>query len=67
MDRQTTLTVNQLIKEYENNLDIKLSTKERMIFSYAYFIGHNNLDFPEEEEIPNFNDMHTYINNLEIE
>lgn len=36
--------IDELIKEYEDNMGIKLSTRERYIFSYAYTVGKAGLD-----------------------
>lgn len=38
------MTINELIFEYEKNMNITLSKREKTIFEYAYFIGKANLD-----------------------
>ena len=42
-----TMSINELIEEYEAMMKIKLSLKEKVIFDYAYMVGKRNLDEKE--------------------
>jgi hypothetical protein len=38
------MTIDELYAEYERNLEMTLSERDKMVFRYAYLIGKNNLD-----------------------
>lgn len=38
------MSINELIAEYEQNMKIVLTDREKFIFEYAYMVGKKNLD-----------------------
>lgn len=38
------MTIDEVIEEYEKNMKIKLSTRERIIFTYAFTVAKNGWD-----------------------
>ena len=41
------MTIDELYAEYEQNLNMTMDERDKIIFRYAYFIGKNNLDKKE--------------------